>query len=69
MAAFDGQSFPSEHVAPEDQPAMEFVTSWHGHPSLHDALWYRGVNIGEMFEWNLVQEVIPLLNRLRENEE
>lgn len=41
--------------------AMRFVKSWHRYPPLHDALWYRGINLGEMDEYDLFPDVLSAL--------
>ncbi len=47
--------------AKADVDAVRFVTSWHRFPDLHDVLWYRDVNLGEVLEWALTPEVIAIL--------
>lgn len=44
-----------------DVAALRFVKSWHRHPGLNGALGYRGVNIGEVDEFVLIQRIIPVL--------
>ena len=46
---------------PIDARALRFVKSWHRYPVFHDALWYRGINLGEMAEYLLLPEVITAL--------
>ena len=46
---------------PIDGDTLRFVKSWHRHPALHEALWYHGVNLGEMGEYMLIPEVISTL--------
>ncbi|MBN2307953.1 MAG: hypothetical protein JXR94_03220 [Candidatus Hydrogenedentes bacterium] len=46
---------------PEDAEALRFVKSWHRYPPLHEALWYRGVNLGEVDEYLLLPEIITAL--------
>ena len=52
---------PYPQADPLDREAMRFVKSWHRYPPLHDALWYRGVNLGEANEYLLFQEVMSIL--------
>lgn len=44
-----------------DTEALRFVKSWHRHPALHEAIWYHGVNLGEVDEYMLLPEVIAAL--------
>lgn len=41
--------------------AVRFVKSWHRHPALREALWYRGVNLGEVNEFALFADIFPVL--------
>lgn len=52
-----------------DAEAYRFVTSWHRHPQLHDALWYHGVNLGEVDEYVLMQEIVAILVKARREKE
>jgi hypothetical protein len=51
-----------------DREALRFVKSWHRHPDVHDALWYHGVNLGEVDEYMLLPEVIAALIAREESE-
>ena len=44
-----------------DEQMMQLVRSWHRHPCIAPALWYRGVNMGEMLEWALIPHVMESL--------
>ena len=52
------QSDPHQDRSPLDQEALRLVKSWHRHPALHDLLWYKGVNLGEVDEFDLLPEII-----------
>lgn len=52
---------PYPHADDIDRKALQFTKSWHRHPALHDALWYRGINLGELDEFVLMQEVVRIL--------
>ena len=52
-----------------EQEALCFVKSWHRQPELHPFLWYRGVNLGEMDEFQQYSDVLPhFVERAREPE-
>ena len=53
------QEYPDRD--PLDEEVLRFVKSWHRHPALHDLLWYRGVNLGEVDEYTLIPEVLTAL--------
>lgn len=44
-----------------DAMALRFIKSWHRHPDLHDLMWYKGVNLGEMDEYDTLPEVIAAI--------
>ncbi len=44
-----------------DQEALRFIKSWHRHPALQDLLWYRGINLGEVDEFDMFPEILELL--------
>ena len=46
---------------PIDLEALRFVKSWHRYPPLHEAVWYKGVNLGEVGEYALIPEIITVL--------
>ncbi|MCP4642446.1 MAG: hypothetical protein GY851_18520 [bacterium] len=46
---------------PVDNKALQFVKSWHRHPAVHEAVWYKGVNLGEMAEYALIPEMMTVL--------
>ena len=48
-------------VSGADLLAFQIVKSWHRHPAVMDALWYHGINTGEMLEYLYFQEVIPVV--------
>ena len=58
---------PYPQKDPIDAEALRFVKSWHRCPELHDVLWYKGVNLGEMDEYNLLPLVITALLDAREH--
>lgn len=53
------QEYPGRD--PLDAEVLRFVKSWHRHPALHEVLWYRGVNLGEVDEYTLIPEVLTAL--------
>lgn len=55
--------FPCEGACPEELEAFRFVKAWHRHPLLHDALWYQGVNLGELDEYILFSPVLKVFLR------
>lgn len=57
----DRKNAPYPDAEPVDAEALRFVKSWHRHPALHEALWYHGVNLGEVDEYMLLPEVITAL--------
>ena len=48
-------------VDPVDAAALHFVKSWHQYPELQEALFYHGVNLGEVNEYLLLPEIITVL--------
>ena len=46
---------------PEEVHAVRFVKSWHRFPAFHDAIWYHGVNLGEVDEYILVNPTLTAL--------
>ncbi|HIJ72894.1 MAG TPA: hypothetical protein HPP83_02225, partial [Candidatus Hydrogenedentes bacterium] len=46
---------------PVDAEAVRFTKNWHRHRAFHDALWCRGVNLGETDEYLLFPEVLGAL--------
>ncbi|MBI5094099.1 MAG: hypothetical protein HZB26_16860 [Candidatus Hydrogenedentes bacterium] len=52
--------YPPE-VDPLDAEALRFTKSWHRYPGIHSAIWYHGVNLGEVDEYMLICEVITAL--------
>ena len=55
------KTMPCLDLPPLEGEAMRFVKSWHRYPPLHDPLWYRGVNLGEMDEYDVFPEVLAAL--------
>ena len=51
----------SARTEPIDVEAMRFTQSWHRYPGFHEAMWYRGVNLGEADEFILMTDVVPAL--------
>jgi hypothetical protein len=51
------QEIPGADVV--EQEALRFVKSWHRLSALHAFLWYRGVNLGEMDEFQQYSDVLP----------
>ena len=45
----------------EEVHAVRFVKSWHRFPVFHDAIWYRGINLGEADEYILVNPILKAL--------
>jgi len=52
---------PYPDADPEDREALRFAKSWHRYPPLHEAVWYRGINLGEADEYYLIPEIVPAL--------
>lgn len=52
---------PYPGMDPIDAEALRFTKSWHRYPGIHEAIWYRGVNLGEVDEYLLLPEVITAL--------
>ena len=50
-----------EITGPIDAEALRFTKSWHRYPDIHEAVWYRGINLGEVDEFILLPEVITAL--------
>ncbi|MBX7256051.1 MAG: hypothetical protein K1Y02_06785 [Candidatus Hydrogenedentes bacterium] len=48
-------------LAPLDAETLRFVRSWHKHPAIAEALCKDGLNLGEAIEFDLLQEVVPIL--------
>jgi hypothetical protein len=46
---------------PIDTEALRFVKSWHRYPPIHEAMWYRGINLGEVDEYILFQEIMTAI--------
>lgn len=57
----DRRDAPHDDADPIAAQTLGFVKSWHRYPPLHDALWFRGVNLGEADEYILFQEVMSAL--------
>ena len=65
----EAKNAPFDRTADEtDREALRFVKSWHRHPVLYDAIWYRGINLGEVNEFMLLPEVITALVEREERE-
>lgn len=43
---------------PEERETVQFVKSWHRYPAFHEAIWYRGINLGEADEYILVSPTL-----------
>jgi len=52
---------PHSDCTEMDQEALRFIKSWHRAPELHDILWYKGVNLGEVDEYDTFPEVVKAL--------
>ncbi len=48
------------NALPEDQAAWRFIKTWHRHPLLADTLAWRGMNLGELFEYHLVGDIMEV---------
>jgi len=55
------ESYPD--ACPEENEAFRFVRNWHRTPELHDAIWYKGLNLGELNEYVLFSAVLKALLR------
>lgn len=53
----------AEHTGADTQEAeaRRLVQAWHRYPSLHNALWFHGINLGEMDEPALLPAVLHTL--------
>ena len=55
-----GNDMP-DGISDLDRTMLGFVRTWHRHPVVEDLLWYRGINLGEMVEYCLVQGTVRAL--------
>ncbi len=51
--------------SPSDLEALQVVKSWHRYPAIRKAVWYRGLNLGELIEYHLIEDLIPILAEAR----
>ncbi len=51
--------------SPSDLEALQVVKSWHRYPAIRKALSYRGLNLGELIEYHLIEDLIPILAEAR----
>ncbi|MCP4639862.1 MAG: hypothetical protein GY851_05490 [bacterium] len=49
-------------LTPDDEAVFRFLRSWHRHPALRDAVWYRDVNLGETMELAIMRNVVEALH-------
>lgn len=59
---------PYPHADAIDREALRFLKSWHRAPELQDVIWYRGVNLGEVDEYDLLPHIIRALVAEEERE-
>lgn len=59
---------PYADADPIDREALRFLKSWHRAPELQDILWYRGVNLGEADEYDVLPHIIRTLVALEEQD-
>ncbi len=52
----DRRDMAVDGANPTEAALFRFVKSWHRFPALREILHYRGVNLGEMVEYYLIQE-------------
>lgn len=48
---------------PDEALALDFTKNWHRHPSMREAIWYRGVNLGAMGEYQLLADALKIFMR------
>ena len=54
-------------LSPVDASALRFVRAWHMHPDLASALHVGDLDLGDIVEFILLQEVIPIFASEHEN--
>lgn len=47
----------------QEETALHLAKGWHAHPAFHEALWRRGVNLGELDHYVLVSPLLEALLR------
>lgn len=46
---------------PTEVEALRFTKGWHRYPGVHSAMWYKGINLGEMDDYVLLGKVLKIL--------